>query len=392
MHHQANSAGELLQDHARGNLQIGHHHHGLQARKRIARGVGVYRAHGSLDARVHGLQHVQRFRAAALAHDDAVGPHAERGAQQNALVDAALLIQIGRAGFEFHHVALLELQFGGVLDGDDALFLGNEPRERVQHSGLAGAGPARDQNSALGLHARGQKPQHPGRQGAVLEHFLLGDHVAAEAADAEARPVQSQRRNDGVDARSVLQAGVHDGLRFVDAAAHLGDDLFDDVQQVPVVLESHRRLGQFAVAFDEHLVVAVDQDIADRGLLEQRFERPETQHLVEHLFDDAALLGGGHGHALVVQQALDDAADFDAQAVLGNRGDALEVEHADQFAVNLALQLEVAVGAPRGHRERSPACRQRTIGASHGVSWRVPWRAMLRFRLYRGAAAGPTRL
>ena len=57
-------------------------HHRFQARERVARRVGVDRAHGPLDAGVHGLQHVQRFGAAALADDDAVGPHAQRGAQQ----------------------------------------------------------------------------------------------------------------------------------------------------------------------------------------------------------------------------------------------------------------------------------------------------------------------
>ena len=67
-----------------GNLEVGHHHHGFEARESVARRVGVHRAHGALDAGVHGLQHVQRFGAAALADDDAVGTHTQRGAQQAA--------------------------------------------------------------------------------------------------------------------------------------------------------------------------------------------------------------------------------------------------------------------------------------------------------------------
>src|SRR5215831_8873733 len=54
------------------------------------------------------------------------------------------------------------------------------------------------------------------------------------------------RPNDGVDARSILQARVHDRLRFVDAAAHLRHDLLDDVQQVRIVLESHLSFGELA--------------------------------------------------------------------------------------------------------------------------------------------------
>ena len=80
-----------------------------------------------------------------------------------------------------------------------------------------------------------------------------------------------------------------------------------------------------------------------RRLLEQRFERPQAQHFVEHLFDDAVLLGRGHGHALVFQQALHHAADFGAQPVLGKRGDALQIEHADQLAMDERLEFEVAV-------------------------------------------------
>ena len=112
------------------------------------------------------------------------------------------------------------------------------------------------------LHAAARNSQHAGRDGLVLHHLVLRDDVPAEAADAETRAVERQRRNDGVDARAVGQARVHDGLRFVDAAAHLGDDLLDDVQQVRVVLEADRGFGELAVALDEDLVVAVDQDVA----------------------------------------------------------------------------------------------------------------------------------
>ena len=90
------------------------------------------------------------------------------------------------------------------------------------------------------LHARRQERSMPGVSVLYCDHLVLRDDVAAEAADAEARPVERQRRNDGVDARAVRQARVDDGLRFVDAAAHLRDDLLDDVQQVRVVLEPHR--------------------------------------------------------------------------------------------------------------------------------------------------------
>jgi hypothetical protein len=70
---------------------------------------------------VHRLQHVEALAAAHLAQDDAVRTHAQRVLEQVALVDAAAAFGALGAGFEAHHVDLLQLQFSGVFDGDDAL-------------------------------------------------------------------------------------------------------------------------------------------------------------------------------------------------------------------------------------------------------------------------------
>ena len=72
-------------------------------------------------ARVHRLEHVERLGAANLADDDAVGPHAQRVADEIADADLALALDVGGARLEPDHVLLLELQLGGVLDRDDAL-------------------------------------------------------------------------------------------------------------------------------------------------------------------------------------------------------------------------------------------------------------------------------
>ena len=72
-------------------------------------------------AGVHGLHHVERLGAAALAHDDAVGPHAQRVDHQVALRDGAGAFDVHRPRFQPHDVRLLHLQLGRILDGDDAL-------------------------------------------------------------------------------------------------------------------------------------------------------------------------------------------------------------------------------------------------------------------------------
>src|SRR5207247_2290258 len=82
---------------------------------------------------------------AALAGDAAVGPRTQRVLDQVARDDLALAFDVRRARFQAHDVALLQLQLGGVLDGEHAFGLRNEGRQRVQHRRLARAGAARDQ-------------------------------------------------------------------------------------------------------------------------------------------------------------------------------------------------------------------------------------------------------
>ena len=45
---------------------------------------------------------------------------------QIANLDGALAFDVGRARFQARHVRLVELQFGRVFDGDDALVFGDE--------------------------------------------------------------------------------------------------------------------------------------------------------------------------------------------------------------------------------------------------------------------------
>src|ERR1051326_6203862 len=60
-----------------------------------------------------------------------------------------LALDVRRPGLQPTDVRLLQLQLGGVLDGDQALLLRDEGGERVEHRGLAGAGAAgNDQGDA----------------------------------------------------------------------------------------------------------------------------------------------------------------------------------------------------------------------------------------------------
>ena len=99
--------------------------------------VGVHGGQRAVVAGVHRLEHVQGLAAAALADDDAVGPHAERVAHQVADGDRALALDVGRPRLQPDDVLLLELQLDGVLDGDDPLAVRDERRQHVEQRRLA---------------------------------------------------------------------------------------------------------------------------------------------------------------------------------------------------------------------------------------------------------------
>src|SRR5262249_32150102 len=72
-----------------------------------------------------------------------------------------------------------------------------------------------------------------------------------------------------------------------------------------------------------------------------------AKYFVEHLLHNLGLFGRSHRDALFLEQTLDHAPDFHAHAVLWDRGDAVQVQHADQLAVNLRFQLKIPVHDPR---------------------------------------------
>ena len=170
-------------------------------------------------AGVHRLQHVEGFFAAALAEDDAVGAHAQRVLDEVALLQLAMALDVGRPRFHARHMRLLQLQLGGVLDGDQALVFRNEGRQRVEHRRLAGAGAARDDRRLARMHGGGEHLGHVLRDRAELDQLVQAELVLGEFADRDQRPVDADRPDRRVEARAVEHARVDHRLGFVDAAA-----------------------------------------------------------------------------------------------------------------------------------------------------------------------------
>ena len=106
LHDEVDGRRDLVANRLVRQIQVGHRHHRVEAVQRVARRVGVDGRQAAVVAGVHGLQHVDGFVAADLAHDDAIGPHTQGVDDELPLPDGALAFDVGRARLEPDHVPL----------------------------------------------------------------------------------------------------------------------------------------------------------------------------------------------------------------------------------------------------------------------------------------------
>ena len=184
-----------------GQRVAAHRDHRFQTADGFARAVGVQRAHRAVVAGVHRLQQVESFRAADLADDDPLGTHTQAVLDEIAHGDLAFAFEVGRPRLETHHVRLLQLKFGRVFAGDDALVVVDEPVRQLSSVVLPEPVPpeirtlqrTRPMMSRIGLACR--------RDRAELDQLLEVQPVLLELTNGERRAVDGQRRRDDVDAR-----------------------------------------------------------------------------------------------------------------------------------------------------------------------------------------------
>ncbi len=80
------------------------------------------------------------------------------------------------------------------------------------------------------------------------------------------------RPDDRVHTTAIGQAGVDHRVQAVDVPASRRDHAADRLEQLILVLEPHVRLRQHASPLDEHLVRAVDHDLAHRPVVKEAVE------------------------------------------------------------------------------------------------------------------------
>ena len=157
---------------------------------------------------IHGLQQVKGFRTTDFADDDPFRPHTQAILHEVAHGDFPLAFQIGWAGFKAHDMRLLQLQFGRVFAGNDALLMINTAGENIEQSGFARACAARNQHIAAHPAHDRKDNRTSFSDGAKAHQVGQSQLVLAELTDGEGGAIERKWWCDDVDARAVWQAGV----------------------------------------------------------------------------------------------------------------------------------------------------------------------------------------
>ena len=137
--------------------------------------------------RVQKLQKIECLASANLAENDAVRAVAESCFQK--VADRHCRHAVLRLpGLEPDEIRLGHLNFGGVFNEKDSLVLGDEFPEDIQERGLAGPGPAADQDVLAGediiLEAVGERSvERPGLN-EILHLKVAGIELADRQRDA----------------------------------------------------------------------------------------------------------------------------------------------------------------------------------------------------------------
>ena len=148
---------------------------------------------------------------------------------------------------------LLELDLARVLDDDDALAVGDEAGEGVEHRRLAAAGASRDHDVELRDDHRLERRRGDAGERAEADESVDRERLLEEAADGDVRSVGGDGRDQRLDARAVGEAPFEDGVRLVDVLA-------DVLREVPERREERLAAGE--LRGDElELPAPLDEDL-----------------------------------------------------------------------------------------------------------------------------------
>ena len=199
--------------------------------------------------------------------------------------------------------------------------------------------PPGDQQADARFDRGRQDFQHLRRYALQFHQRFRRNRASTEPSNRQARPVQRQRRNNGIDARAIRKPRVHHGRGFVHPAPDPRDDAVDHLHQVPVVAEYDIGLFEQPVAFREYQIGSVHQNVGNRGVLEQRFQRSQPEHLIEKIGLDPALFVGGQRNVSAGQSFLNYRRHCLPRPRVVDRGQFLQIQLGEHGLVHVGFEL-----------------------------------------------------
>ena len=322
--------------------------------------------HAPVVAGVHRLQHVQRFGAANLTDEDAVGAHSKTVAQQLADGQLSLAFDVGRTVLQRDDVWVVDLQLGGVFDRDHALVVRDEARDDVQGRRLARTGAAGHQDVHAAEHRGLQELCHGGAEAALASQVLHAEDGILELPDGERGAVDGGRPDDGVDTAAIRQASIDHWIQAIDVTARRRHHAPDRLEELVLVLEMDFCLREHAAPLDEDLVRSVDHDLAHRPVVKQGVERSVSDRGAQDDVREGRLLLSCEDDPVVGQEAIEVAAHCTREGERVARG---EADVADQGQAIAKVVGELAQVSPLPYR------RLQDVGAAPlGRQGRRDWR------------------
>ena len=148
------------------------------------------------------------------------------------------------------------------------------------------------------------------------------------------------RREHDVDARTVRQARVDHRRRIVEPAPEGGDNTIGDAADVLRVAEARARRVDHPCALVVDLARAVDHHLRDLGVVEQRLQRTQAQHLVHDFADDELALDAGYPRSDLAQYARGGVLDAQSRLVFGQPLQSCDVDVVEEPVVHLLNYIE----------------------------------------------------
>ncbi len=232
----------------------------------------------------HRVEHRDDLVAEDLTDDDPGGVHTQGASHQLRHGDGALALGVGQAFLECDDVGVqvgegVEAELQGPLDGDEALVRGDLVGEGPEERRLAGVGGARDHDVLAGADRAGQEVGDLGRHRAVADE--VGDEHLAHARAADGQGGAPGDVHDGRQTRTVGEPEVELGVGRVEGAGgqtRVRAQHLDELDELLVGLGDGVALHLATVGVpDEHLVEAVDVDVLDLGVVQQRLEPADAE-------------------------------------------------------------------------------------------------------------------